>query len=143
MPYRFLENTATADTAFEVWNSTIEGLFTDAANALLNVMVHNISEVRNEREIDFEIEDDSLELLLFNVLQELLFQKDANLYLLRINDCGIREEDNRYHCKGVFTGEHIDYSRHKINVDVKAVTFHNYFVKKEKNLWWGRITLDI
>ncbi len=143
MAYRFLENTATADIAFEVWNGSIEGLFTDAADAMLNVMLHDINTVKNEHQMSFETQDDSIEMLLFNVLQELIFQKDTHLYLFRINNCIIREDGSRHYFNGVFTGEHLDSLRHQIIVDVKAVTLHNYFVKKENHLWRTQITLDI
>lgn len=143
MAYRFLEDTATADTAFEVWNSSIEGLFTDAADAMLNVMLHDINTVKNEHQISFETQDDSIEMLLFNVLQELIFQKDAHQYLFRIKKCTIRDDGNRHFFNGIFIGEHLDFLRHQIIVDVKAVTLHNYFVKKENQLWRTQIILDI
>jgi SHS2 domain-containing protein len=143
MPYRFLEDTATADTAFEVWDSSIEELFTDAADAMLNVMILDIDNVTNEHQISFEAHDESLEMLLFNVLQELIFQKDTYHYLFRIKNCSIRVIGKLHYFSGVFSGEHLNSLRHKMMVDVKAITLHHYFVKKENDLWRTQIILDI
>ena len=41
MPYRFIEEEAMADVAFEAWNTDLAGVFMDAGNALTNVMIGN------------------------------------------------------------------------------------------------------
>jgi len=39
MPYRYLEDIALADAAFEVWADSLEELMIEAADAAVNVMV--------------------------------------------------------------------------------------------------------
>jgi hypothetical protein len=42
MPYRFLEDIATADIAFEARGETLEEVFTAAAEATMNVMIESL-----------------------------------------------------------------------------------------------------
>ena len=44
-PYRYLEEIATADVAFEAWGATREEAFLAAADATLNTMVEEIGTV--------------------------------------------------------------------------------------------------
>ncbi|HOV88133.1 MAG TPA: archease, partial [Syntrophobacteraceae bacterium] len=39
MPFRYIEDIATADVAFEAWGETLEDLCVAAADATMNVMV--------------------------------------------------------------------------------------------------------
>ena len=45
MPYRYLEDIATADVAFEAWGDTLEEMFVAAADATMNVMVSDLDTI--------------------------------------------------------------------------------------------------
>ena len=81
MPYKFLDDIATADVAFEAWGATREELFAAGAAALLNTMVHDPEAVGRREEMVVTVEDAALDLLLFSFLQELVFLKDARQLL--------------------------------------------------------------
>ncbi len=47
MPFRFLEDIATADVAFEAWGDSKEAMFTAAADAAMNVMVDELDSIED------------------------------------------------------------------------------------------------
>jgi SHS2 domain-containing protein len=50
---------------------------------------------------------------------------------------------DEYEIKIIMEGEEINLEKHKLGVDVKAVTYHKYEVKKEKDKWRAQIVLDV
>jgi SHS2 domain-containing protein len=143
MPYRFLEEIATADVAFEAWGDTREELFVACAAALLRTMVEEPETVRRRRELAFGLEHEELDLLLFALLQELVFLKDARRLLLHADKVGIAEENGMFRLQASVRGEEIDSRRHPLIVDVKAVTLHRFRVAFEDRLWKAVVVLDV
>ncbi|MBI5446742.1 MAG: archease [Deltaproteobacteria bacterium] len=142
MPYRYLEDIAIADAAFEAWGATLEELFAAAADATLNVMVEDLESVVPQEERQLRLEADAIDLLLFELLQEIIFYKDAQCLLLRVADLRIVETDGRFSLSGIARGEAIDPSRHELLVDVKAVTLHRFRVEKAPEGWETTVILD-
>ncbi|MDA2931290.1 archease, partial [Acidobacteria bacterium AH-259-O06] len=126
MPYEFLEDIATADIAFEAWGETLEETFVAAAEATMNVMIETLDSIEPRERREFTVENEALDMLLFNFLQELIFLKDSERLLLRVREAKIDGEDGPYRVKVVAQGEHLDPDRHEQRVDVKAVTLHQF-----------------
>ena len=143
MPYRFLEDIAIADVAFEAWGETREEMFTAAADALMNVMVADLETIRPVEEVEFRLENRALDMLLFDFLNEVIFYKDARLLLLRAEALSIIPSKNRFTLKAVARGERLDPARHPLIVDVKAVTLHRFLVEETKDGWRSVVVLDI
>jgi SHS2 domain-containing protein len=143
MPYHYLEEIGTADIAFEATGRDLAELFSDAADATMNVMIDNLDaiEPRESRRID--LSSDDIEMLLFDLLQELIYFKDAERLLLRVRDARIEERDEKYFLTAEAAGELVDPARHHQRADVKAVTLHDFSVKKEGGGWKARVLLDI
>ena len=143
MPYKFLDDIATADVAFEAWGATREELFAAGADALLHTMVHDPEAVARLEEVAVTVEDVDLDLLLFSFLQELVFLKDARLLLLHPEEVRIAEKDGRFRLESVLRGERIDRQRHPLVVDVKAATLHRLRVAFESGIWRSVVVLDV
>jgi SHS2 domain-containing protein len=143
MPYKFLDDIATADVAFEAWGDTREELFAAGADALLHTMVHDPEAVERREEMAVVVEDAALDLLLFSFLQELVFLKDARLLLLHPESVRIAENDGRFRLESVLRGERIDRQRHPLVVDVKAATLHRLRVACESGIWRAVVVLDV
>lgn len=141
MPYRYLENIATADAAFEVEGRTLEELFRDAAIATFEVMVDAKSvELRITKEI--ELKNEAVDNLLFDWISELVYLKDADALIFSKFEVNIKKND-LYELKATASGETINQEKHILRSDVKAVTYHMFEVKKEKENWTARVILDI
>ena len=87
MPYEYLEEIGTADIAFEATGRDLAELFRDAADATMNVMIDNIEAIQPRETRQIELSNDKLDMLLFDLLQELIFLKDAERLLLRMRKC--------------------------------------------------------
>ena len=143
MPYKYLDNIAIADAAFEAWGDTLEEMFRAAAAAAMNVMVADLDAIGDRVQKTIELQDNALDMLLLNFLQELIFYKDAEQLLLRIKNVAIKHEKNHYSLTAAAYGEPADPQKHDLVVDVKAVTLHRLKVEKTPHQWRSTVVLDI
>jgi len=143
MPYRYREDIATADVAFEAWGETREELFISAADALLATMVETTAEVARTEELSLHLEHEEQDLLLWSFLQELIFYKDARKLLLHADQVSIAEQSSTFTMEATLRGETLDPSRHRLLVDVKAVTLHRLRLIREENIWQATVVLDV
>src|SRR5438876_11240948 len=93
MPYEYLEEIGTADIAFEATGRDLPELFRDAADATTNVMIDNLDAIEPRETRQIELSNEKPDMLLFDLLQELIFLKDAQRLLLRTADMQITEKD--------------------------------------------------
>ena len=112
MPYRYLEEIGTADIAFEATGRDLAELLRDAADATTNVMIDNIEAIQPRKTRQIELSNEKLDMLLFDLLQELIFLKDAERLLVRIRELEIAEKDEKHFMKGIAEGEPLDAERH-------------------------------
>jgi SHS2 domain-containing protein len=143
MPYHYLEDIGTADIAFEATGRDLAQLFSDAADATMNVMVDNLDSIEPRETRQIELSNDEIDMLLFDFLQELIYFKDAERLLLRVRDVRIQERDQRYFLTAKAAGEALDAMRHHQRADVKAVTLHRFSVEREDGGWKATVLLDI
>jgi SHS2 domain-containing protein len=144
MPYRYLEDIALADAAFEAWGRTMEELFIAASDATLNVMVRDIESVRAQQSRQIRISESSIDMLLFQLLQELVYYKDAEQLLLRTRRIRIEQQENgEWTGEADLEGETIDPRRHDFIVDVKAITLHRFEVRQTAGAWTAVVVVDV
>ncbi len=139
--FKYLEDVATADVAFEAKGKTLEEVFADCALATFEAMV-DTQKVKRRIEKSIELENDDLERLLFDWLAELIYLKDSES--LAFSDFSVRIEKNQvYHLKASALGETIDQERHELQSDVKAVTYHLFKLVQKGGEWTATVVLDI
>ncbi len=143
MPYKYLDDIAIADAAFEAWGADLEEVFRAAADAALGVMVEDPQALFPGERIELDTVERSLDLLLFRLLEEIVFHKDAARLLLRCTQCAIAEAEAGWELKAVLEGEQIDESRQVLLLDVKAVTLHMLSVERSGDGWRARVGLDV
>lgn len=143
MPFEFIDDAYTADIGFKAWGNSPEELLTAAADATLNVMVEDLDSVEPLERRTFNLEAVSLEMLLFDLLQELIFYKDAESLLLRVPRIAIARGEDRFLLTAEARGEPIDVDKHQMLVDVKAVTMHHFHVQQTEHEWTATVVLDI
>src|SRR6266853_4178039 len=108
MPYKYLEDIGTADIAFEATGRDLPELFSDAADAMMNVMIDNLNAIEPRKTRQIELSNQQIDMLLFDFLQELIYFKDAERLLLRVRDVRIQERDQRYFLTAKAAGEALD-----------------------------------
>jgi len=138
--YRFLEDVAIADSAFEAESESLEELFQTCAQATFEVMANTKTiEPKNKEEV--ELVGENLEELLFDWLAELIYLKDSKSMLFSQFDLKIEKPDG-YKLTASIWGEPTDQKKHQVRVDVKAVTYHLLEVKKTDDKWTAKVVLD-
>ena len=138
--YRFLEDVAIADAAFQAEADSLEELFALCAQAAFDVMA-DTKTVEPKSEEQVELAGQTLDELLFDWLAELIYLKDKKSMLFSRFDVHI-DKNNGHALKASVWGEPADQKKHRVRVDVKAVTYHLLEVKKEKDKWTARVILD-
>jgi SHS2 domain-containing protein len=106
-------------------------------------MIDNLEAIALHETRTFTLENDALDMLLFNFLQEFVYYKDSELLLLRAQQVQIEEKDGESHLSAVTHGEMLDRDRHQERVDVKAVTLHRFQLEKTDDGWTAMVILDI
>ncbi len=142
MPYRYLDDLAIADAAFEAWGATIEEMFTAACDAVINIMAGNLDAIEPRDYRSFRIEDEGIDMLLFQLLQELIYYKDAEQLLLRIRNLRIERLQASWAALVEGAGEPVSAERHDLIVDVKAVTLYRFRVEQTPGGWTATVVVD-
>jgi len=143
MPFRFLDEISTADVAFEAWGETQEELFISCAAALLRTMAEAPERVTRRQRLTVRLAHEELDMLLFSFLQEVIFYKDARRLLLHADSVQIKQRNGIFSLEAILSGEQIDAGRHRLLVDVKAVTLQRFRVEFRDNLWKAIVVLDV
>lgn len=141
--YRFFEEKFTADIGFEAFGEKVETCMAAAGEAVMNVMVSDLGTIRSQEKRSIDISSESLEMLLFDFLQELIFYKDAEQLLLRVHEIRIEQDKGGYRLRAEALGEVLDRQCHELIVDVKAVTLHEFELKQTTEGWRAVVVLDI
>jgi SHS2 domain-containing protein len=139
--YKYLEDIATADIAFEAKGSNVNEVFEACGEAVIDSMVE-VESVDCKKNFEFEVKAKDLEKLLYDFLEEIVYLKDAEAVIFK--ECKINVfENNGFEAKVLLKGEEIDIKKHKLKVDVKAVTLHKFSLKKEGEGYIARVILDV
>jgi SHS2 domain-containing protein len=142
LPYRYLEDVAIADAAFEVSGKTVNEVFIEAAKAVSNTMVEDLEEIDQGSERRLQIRAPTIEDLLFEFLQELVYLKDAERMLFSGFKVNIELGPTEHYLDAEIRGEQIDVTKHRLSADVKAVTMHKFKLEKRGDTWTGMVILD-
>lgn len=142
MPYRYVDDATTADVAFEAYGDSLEGLLSEAWSATLGLMVEDPGRLKKQERRRVSVESENPELLLFELLGELLYYKDAEGLLLALEDCELERPGDRYRFNATAQGERIDPGRQRLGVDIKAVTLHQFYLRQIEEGWEARVVLD-
>ena len=138
--FRVVEEISSADFVFEAYGVNTEELFANCALACFYAMTDPAT-VNPVESFKLEVEGDTIEDLLYSYMAELIFIKDTEKVFLSKFDIEISPDNATL--KAVARGEPIDYNKHTIKTDVKAVTYHDLHVRKDKAGYSVRMILDL
>ena len=133
--FKFLEHTA--DVKFQAFGKSVEEVFENSAMAFKEAVCEGI-DVRTELEEEIKVNGKDYESLLYNFLEEILYLLDTKNFL--ISDVKSIEIEG-FELNAVIVGDNsLDYD---FTNDVKAVTYSDMFVRKEKDGWTTQVVLDV
>jgi SHS2 domain-containing protein len=140
MGYAFIDHTA--DVAAELTGASLPELFVSAAQALADTIT-DLAAVTVSVTQPITVESDTLEDLLVDWLNELLYRFEVRNMLTSTADVSIDGDDGCWHLRGSIAGEPFDPDRHVSRVLVKSATYHGLAVTRDGGTWRARIVLDI
>lgn len=133
--FKFLEHTA--DVKFQAYGSSLVKAFENSALALIETMAGKLK-VKSKIKRTIKVEGRDKESLLQRFLGEFLFLLDAYNFLpSKINKISIFGNE----LEAEISGDKA--SNYKFTNDVKAVTYNQMFVKKEKSKFVTQVVLDV
>lgn len=135
MKYKFLEHTA--DVKFQAEGKTMEEAFENSSLALKEIISKKIK-IKAVIKKKINVEGKDKEALLYNFLEEFLFLLDAEDFLLSdIENIKIDGEVLRAEIIGDKA------SNYKFTNDVKAITYHEMFVRKKDEGFVCQVVVDV
>lgn len=136
--YRVFEHTA--DLGLRIEASTLDELFAEAAKGLCSLIVENVDDVAPLVTHAFTLEGSDREYLLFDWLNELLFVFETEHLLL--SRCAVKVSSAGLTAVG--HGEKLDPDRHRLDHEVKAITYHGLqLAESPAGGWWAEVIVDI
>jgi SHS2 domain-containing protein len=138
MGYRIFDHTA--DLGVEVTGATPEELYAGAAFALFDLLT-DLSVVRARRSREIDVAGENPADLLVNFLREVLYGWNGKGFLMK--NCVVRRLTPT-RLEALLKGEGFDPVRHRINREIKAVTYHQgSILKTPDGVWIARVVFDV
>jgi len=132
----FLEHTA--DIKFQAFGKDLGEVFENSALAIANIMYKG--KVKGKKKLKIKGKGKDPENLLYNFLEEFLFLFDSKNFLLSdVKSIKINEKNLTAEAEVVG-----DDSKNYSGLDhIKAITYNEMFVKKDKNKYTAQVVVDV
>lgn len=135
--YAFFEHTA--DLGLRVESPDLDTLFREAAEGLFAMIAEGFEPGLATRGLEYRIDGERRDYLLFDWLNELLYTFESERLLLgrfevRVDRQGVR---------AAAAGQRLDESRHRLLHEVKAITYHQLKVERAGTGWLAEVIVDI
>ncbi len=134
--FEFLEHTA--DIKFRAFGKTLEEVFENSALAMLNIIYKG--KVKEEKKLKIKANGKDIESLLYNFLEEFLFLFDSENFLLS-DVKNIKIDEKNFTAEAEVVGD--DVINYKTSVHVKAITYNDMFIKKDKDKYTAQVVVDV
>ena len=129
----------TADLGLRIRAATLDELFAEAARGLFSAIVENLADVRPVVCESMEVAGEDRDYLLFDWLTELLFLFESRKLLLSEFQVTVRADG----LSAMWHGEPFDPARHRLEHEIKAITYHGLKVESVDNAWLAEVIIDI
>lgn len=142
--FKFLEDVALADIAYEAYGKDLNELFENSALAIFELSA-KIKTIEPKKRLEIKLEKEKLDSLLYDFLSEILFLKDSKYMVFRNVKVEIKEDkrNGKFRLNAALEGDTINPKKQHLENDIKAVTMHMFELKKVKNGYMARIVVDI
>jgi SHS2 domain-containing protein len=140
--YRYLDEIALADVAFEVLGDSLPDVYAGATQAILETLA-NPATVGASWERAITLSDQDLSNLLFEWLSEIVYWKDAAGVVFREAPLTVSLTSGIWTLQARLVGAPVDQQRQELRNDVKGITKHLYELKQDGNQWKATVVLDV
>ena len=139
MGYKYLEHTA--DAKFQATGKTLEEAFTHAAYAMFDLL-YDHEKVKPKINMEIEVEASKDTALLYDFLDEFIYMMEVDFFLLhKVESIKITEDKDKFLLHANLVGD--DLNNYKFRGDIKAMTYNDMFIKKDKAGYTLQVVVDI
>jgi SHS2 domain-containing protein len=135
--YEIFEHTA--DLGLRIRTTDLEDLFTESADGLFSVIVEGEPDDREARPLEFRIDGERHDYLLFDWLNELLYIFDTKRLVLERFRVHLDEKG----LEARADGRPLRPERDRLLHEVKAITYHGLRVERVEDGWLAEVIVDI
>lgn len=136
MRYKFLEHTA--DVKFQAFGKNLDEAFENSAYALKEVMFGKLK-ANDKIKKEIKVEAGDLQALLYKFLEQFLYLLDAESFVF--NKVKVKIDEKNFILKADVFGDNA--SNYKFSNDVKAITYNQMFIRKEREKFIIQVVLDV
>jgi len=133
--FKFLEHTA--DVKFQAFGKKVEEVFENSALAFKEAVCGK-RKIKEEKEKIIKVNGRDFESLMYVFLEKILYLLEAEGFLIsKVKEIKI----NKFTLKAVLVGD--SAKNYKFTNSVKAITYSEMFIKKQKGKWIGQVVVDV
>lgn len=129
----------TADLGLRVRAASRVELFAEAGRALMSVLIANLDGIQPVQERQLRVAGTEDDYLLLDWLNELLYCFDVERMALVEFHLTFDQGGLTARCRG----ELLDEERHRLEHEVKAITYHGLTVRSSDEGWLAEVIVDI
>ncbi len=140
--FRFLDDIAVADVAFEARGDSLEEVFRGATEALLETLADpaTVGAVWEQRIT--KTDEDPADLL-FDWLSDIVYWKDAAGVVFHEAPIALLRQGANWSLTARLIGAPVDRETQELRNDVKGITKHLYQVVRDGDCWKAWVVLDV
>ena len=129
----------TADLGLRIRAADLNTLFADAGRGMFSIIAGDLTGVTPRQTQKFALPGTEIDFLLFDWLNELLYAFESQRLLfvefnVQVSAIGLQ---------ATASGEPWDPQRHRLEHEVKAITYHQLSVTHQDDGWLAEVILDI
>jgi SHS2 domain-containing protein len=128
----------TADIAVEATAASLDGVFAAVADGMAEAMCEDVPPNGPRRSLSVTAE--SREALLFDYLDELIYERDVQGVLPVDNEAAVKSEDGEWHLDGSYRGVPLADVAAR---DLKAVTYSEMDISETDEGWHAYVVFDV
>jgi SHS2 domain-containing protein len=136
MSYRLRDHTA--DVAVEATADSLDGVFAAVADGMASAMCDEIPGGGDRGDISVTAE--SREALLFDYLDELIYERDVRSVLPVDNEATVTDDGDEWHLTGSYRGVPLESVSAR---DLKAVTYSEMRIEETADGWLAYVVFDV
>lgn len=129
----------TADLGLRIRAADLNSLFADAGRGMFSVIAGDLAGISARDAHKFDLEGTEVDYLLFDWLNELLYAFESQRLLFVAFDVHVTKTG----LQATVSGEPWDPARHRLEHEVKAITYHALRVVQQSDGWLAEVILDI
>lgn len=137
MPYKIIESKNIADIYLKIWTKTKRDLFNEIIFAFSDQIV-DFNNIKKNIKEKISLKENNFPDLIFKFIEKLIYFKDTKRLVFKKTKIDFFKNQ----INGYLIGQKIDKNL-PIKIDIKALAYHKFKIKKIKNFYFVYLVFDV